>query len=128
MTDHDDIDDLPAELVAALKSRELPADVITRRVDRELAATAAEHFSTRKPAPRRRAWAAVAAVAMVGIVLSISNYDPAPTRSDLFTDVDGSGQVDIADVLALARDGHELTQDDLDAFAASIVSLNGDDS
>ena len=128
MTDHDDIDDLPAELVAALKSRELSADVITGRVDRELVAMAAEHFSARKSAPKRRAWAAVAAVAMVGLALVIPKNDPAPTRSDLFTDVDGSGQVDIADVLALARDGHELTEADLDAFAASIVSLTGDDS
>ena len=128
MTDHDDIEDLPAELIAALRKRELPADVITRRVDRELMAMAAEQFATRKPAPGRRAWAAAAAVAALGIALVISSYDPAPTRSDLYTDVDGSGQVDIADVLALARDGHEVTQDDLDAFAASIVSLDGDQS
>ena len=128
MTDHDENEDLPAELVAALKQRERPADVITRRVDREISAMAAAQFAARKPAPRRRAWAAVAATAVLSIFLVTISRDPAPGRDELYTDVDGSGQIDIADVLALARDGHALTQSDLDAFAAHIVSLSGDDS
>lgn len=128
MTDHHENEVLPDEFVAALRNRELPADVITGRVDREISAMAAAQFAARKPAPRRYAWAAVAATAVLGIFLVTLSRDPAPGRDDLYTDVDGSGQIDIADVLALARDGHALTQGDLDAFAAHIVSLSGDDS
>lgn len=128
MKDSNDIEDLPAEFVSALKRRELPADMITRRVDRELQAMAAEQFATRKLAPRRHNWAAVVAVAVIGTILLISTRDPVLTKNDLYTDVDGSGQVDIADVFALARNGRDLTQNDLDAFAASIVSLDGDES
>ena len=43
----------------------------------------------------------------------------------LYADVDGSGRIDIADVLALARaDGPDVTQADLDAFAMRVVSLD----
>ena len=128
MKEHNDIEELPTEFVAALKKRELPADVITRRVDCELAAMATAQFSARRSASRRYVWAAAAAAVVIGIVVAFSALDPALTRNDLYTDVDGSGQIDIADVLALARDGRDLTPSDLDAFAASIVSLDGDES
>ena len=128
MKEHNDIEELPTEFVAALKKRELSADAITRRVDRELGVMATAKFSARRPAPRRHVWAAAAAAVVIGIVVAFSALDPALTRNDLYTDVDGSGQIDIADVLALARDGRDLTPSDLDAFAASIVSLDGDES
>ena len=128
--------ELPAEFVDALKARELPSEVITSRVDREIGQIAAAHFAGR-PAqrpirrPRRQhAWLAIAAslVVAVGVGLVLPGRDPAPTRDDLYTDIDGSGQVDIADVLALARDGQGISPDDLDAFAASIVSLDEGDA
>lgn len=124
MANHDDNDILPADLVAALKARERSADVITTRVDHTLMALAAEQFAARRRAPRRYAWAAAAAIAAVAIAATVLSRSPSLGRDDLFTDVDGSGRIDIADVLVLARDGRGLTDADLEAFAASVVRLD----
>ena len=133
-------DELPPELVDALKAREMPSGVITSRVDREIEQLAAAHFAARpadqpghhpagglKRRPnRQRVALAIAAslVVAVGVGLILPGRDSAPTRDDLYTDVDGSGRIDIADVLALARDGKGISPDDLDAFAESVVRLD----
>ncbi|MDJ0939163.1 MAG: hypothetical protein QNJ00_05325 [Woeseiaceae bacterium] len=119
-----DTNDLPPELIRALKARELPTDVITARVDREVAALAAEHFAAPSRRRQRPAWFAAAAAAIVAVVIVLQlDQSAVLTRDDLYTDVDGSGQIDIADVLALARDGQDIPAEDLDAFAASVVAL-----
>ena len=58
------------------------------------------------------------------LVMTLDTADD-ESRSVVVADVDNSGRVDIADVLALARqrDPERLRQDELDAFALQVVSL-----
>ncbi len=108
--EHTDNEELPAELVMALKARELHANVIASRVDRDVMAAANAHFGVDVPERDQRdrsilrpALAAAAGIAAVSVLLLLAGRDPALSRDDLYTDVDGSGQIDIADVLLLAR-------------------------
>ena len=127
MTDESDIE-IPAELGMALRSGARPAPVITSRVDREIAARARAQFASRGEGsvarPRRRPiWFAAAATVLVAVGITLLR-SPEQGTAPAFGDIDGSGQVDIADVMMLAlqqRDG--VSQADLDAFAAQIVSL-----
>ena len=117
---------LPQPLIDELRRLDRAPDVITARVDRTVAATAREHFSVRG-APRWRrhgAWGAMAACAVLAVALAIGRQalDGEPA---LYSDVDGSGRIDIADVLALARSGSGVDEADLDAFAWRVVALNG---
>ena len=118
-------DHLPQPLIDELKRLARAPDVITARVDRAVAATARDHFSVRGAARWRRhgAWGAAAACAVLAVALTIGrealDRDPA-----FYSDVDGSGRIDIADVLALARSLPGVDQADLDAFAWRVVALN----
>ena len=118
-------DHLPQPLRDELKRLDRAPDVITARVDRAVAKAARDHFSARG-IPRWRhqgAWGAVAACAVLAVALTVGrealDRDPA-----LYSDVDGSGRIDIADVLALARSGSGIDQADLEAFAWHVVALN----
>ena len=119
---------LPEELVEALKDSERPVALITARVDREIDALASAHFADRRQ--RRRNWPAWAAAASVllAVVLSTTYNSEAPAPVALYTDIDGSGSIDIADVLAAAHSGQGFTQEELDAFAMSLVALGEDAS
>lgn len=120
-------EDLPQSLIAELKATDRAVPLITARVDREIAALAADHFaSRRKPSWSRTGWAAMAATLLVALLAAqFVSVDNAPPDA-VFADIDGSGQIDIADVLALARtrDAGEITQAELDAFALRVVSLS----
>lgn len=126
MHDEDNLEGLPDELVAELKKADKPGSLITAKVDRSIANLAREQFESR-PEKRRRmapAWYAVAATVLLAVlVLPVTNR-LVMDDDGLYTDVDNSGQIDIADVLTLARrsDG-KITQEQLDAFAMRIVSL-----
>ncbi len=126
MYDEDNLEGLPDELVAELKKADKPGSLITAKVDRSIANLAREQFESR-PERRRRmapAWYAVAATVLLAVlVLPVTNR-LVMDDDGLYTDVDNSGQIDIADVLTLARrsDG-KITQEQLDAFAMQIVSL-----
>ena len=117
-------EDLPQPLIEALKSADRPVAMITARVDREVSEMARSHFSARRQPTRvpRPAWAAMAATVLIAVI--VVQLQP-PDQSTLYTDVDRSGRIDIADVLALARaqGPGERSQADLDAFASRIVSL-----
>ena len=116
---------LPQPLIDELRRLDRAPDVITARADRVVAATARDHFSARGfPRWRRHGtWGAVAACAVLAVALTVGrdalDRDPA-----LYSDVDGSGRIDIADVLALARSGSGVDQAELDAFAWHVVALN----
>ena len=118
-------DHLPQPLIDELKRLHRAPDVITARVDRAVAATARDHFSVRGfPRWRRHgAWGATAACAVLAVALTVGReaLDGGPA---LHSDVDGSGRIDIADVLALARSGSDVDQAELDAFAWRVVALN----
>ena len=122
-------DHLPRPLIDELGRLDRAPDVITARADRAVAAAARDHFCARGiPRWRRHgAWGAVAACAVLAVALTVGrealDRDPA-----LYSDVDGSGRIDIADVLALARSGSGVGQADLDAFAWRVVALNRDEA
>lgn len=121
--DNDELPELPDELVDAL--REEPTPLITSRVDREIEARARRAFMARKAPSRKHLparWAAIAAT-FVAAVFIVSDLRSPHT---IYGDHDGSGQIDIADVLAAAREGYD--QGKLDAFAMQIVSLDEDAS
>ena len=127
MQEHDEqYDELPAALVEALRESDSKIEILSAKVDREVATLAADHFGNRRAPARvfRPVWAAAAALALVAFIVvefQVPEQSPEPR---LYSDVDGSGRVDIADVLALARSTDSVTQADLDAFAARIVSLS----
>ena len=126
MHEDDNLEALPDELVAELKKADKPGALITAKVDRSLANLAREQFETRLEKRRRvaPAWYAVAATVLL-VVLVLPFTSRFGTVDDgLYADVDNSGQIDIADVLTLARrGGGEVTQAELDAFAMKVVSL-----
>jgi hypothetical protein len=125
--ENEQFEDLPQSLIAELKATEQVVPLITARVDREVAGLAADHFaSRRKRAWAHPAWAAIAATILVAILATqFVGVDTAPPEA-VYADVDGSGQIDIADVLALARtrNPEQITQAELDAFAMRVVSLS----
>ncbi|MEM7430757.1 MAG: hypothetical protein AAF351_02340 [Pseudomonadota bacterium] len=116
----DEENTLPESLVEKLRATDQDTSMITARVDREISETAAAQFKGR--VRRRRSlpvWLATAASVLLAVFLVTNPFqDPLPT----FSDHDGSGAVDIADVMALARRG-DTAQADLDAFALQIVAL-----
>ncbi len=127
--DKDNLDRLPESLIAELKRADQAGPLITAKVDRAVADLAREQFSSR-PDRRRRAspvWLAAAASLVLAVFVLQTQYAPEAPVSELYGDVDGSGQVDIADVLALARrGGRDISQAELDAFALRVVSLSDD--
>jgi hypothetical protein len=123
------IEELPEALVEALKAADRPLPMITARVDREVAAMARRHFAARRRAVVPRvAWPAVAASVLAAILILQWPVQRGPARDEIYADVDGSGRIDIADVLALARTKPPgaRTEAELDAFARRIVSLSHD--
>ena len=120
-------EELPAALVDALKAGDRTPPVITAGIDRAVGAMARSHFRDRPPSWRRRGgWAALAASIGLIAVLASQMGGPLPGDDvDPYGDVDGSGRIDIADVLALARSEQGVAaQADLDAFAMRVVSLD----
>ena len=119
----DDLPELPDELVEALKEDTTP--LITSRVDREIEARARRAFRSRKAKTRKHLparWAAIAA-SLVAAAFIVGDLR---TPRTLYADHDSSGQIDIADVLAVAREGY--TQAQIDEFAMQIVALDEDTS
>ena len=118
--------DLPANLIVELKRADRSVALITSRVDLQISQMAQAQFSTRgQPVWRSRpVWAAIAAsvLIMVFVVESQLTFEVA---KPIYADIDGSGRIDIADVLALARtrDSGESSQAEIDAFASQVVSL-----
>lgn len=120
-------DDLPQSLIEGLKSADRPVPVITARVDREISEMARTYFSTRRQPARvpRSAWAAIAATVLIAAFVLQWRVPGTRDQSAVYADIDRSGRIDIADVLALARaqEPGGRSQAELDAFASRIVSL-----
>lgn len=119
---------LPEALVEELKRIDRAPEVITSRVDRNLADMAHARFAPRR-LPRwqpRSAWPAAAAACVLVVVLFTTNQLWERDDASLYADIDGSGQIDIADVLALARAEDGADQADIDAFAYRLVALDRD--
>ena len=119
---------LPEALVEELKRIDRAPEMITSRVDRNLASMAHAQFAQRR-IPRwqpRSAWRAAAAACVLVVVLFTANQLWEQDDTSLYADIDGSGQIDIADVLALARAEDGVDQADIDAFAYRLVALDRD--
>ena len=123
MSDNEIFEDLPQSLVDELKAADRPLPMVTARVDREIEAAGRSHFAgRRRPVGLRRSgWAALAASVLVA-VLVLQRQAPAPEEGALYADLDRSGQIDIADVLAAAR-ARDASPAELEAFAYRVVSL-----
>lgn len=123
MSDNEPFDDLPPSFVDELRAADRPVPMITARADREIAAMAEAHFAGRRRRARLRpaSLAAIAASVLVA-VLVLQLQAPAPDDGALYGDLDRSGQIDIADVLAAART-EKASAAELDAFAYRVVSL-----
>ena len=126
VSEEEQFEDLPQSLIEGFKTAARPVPVITARVDRDISEMARTHFAARRQPIRmtRSAWAAVAATVLIAVLVT-----QVPTSRDqdaLYTDVDRSGRIDIADVLALARTQgpRKRSRAQLDAFASRIVSLD----
>ena len=120
-------EDLPQAVVDALKRADRAPAVITRSVDRAVVNAARTHFgapSERRAWRRRGGWAAAAASVALITVFAV-RWDALVARDDrpTYADVDNSGRVDIADVLALAWAG-AASPTELDAFARRVVALD----
>ena len=126
--DEEQFEDLPQSLIEGLKTAGRAVPVITARVDRDISQMSLAHFSARRQPIRkaRSAWTAIAATAATVLIAVLVTQVPNSRDQDaLYTDVDRSGRIDIADVLALARakEPRKHSKSELDAFAARIVSL-----
>lgn len=122
-------EDLPGELVERLKAGEQRPPLLTAKVDREILSRAESQFASRRPAHRRPpVWAALAATVVLGAFITQFWPRNAVDEGAIYADVDQSGRIDIADVLAAARRGTSQAgaQADLDAFAMRVVSLDPD--
>ncbi len=122
---NDELPELPDELVEALREESLT--LITSRVDREIASQVRRAFKSRKAPVRKHRvtrWAAIAASVVAAVIVIGDMRSP----RTLYADHDRSGQIDIADVFAAAREGDAYSQADLDAFAMRVVSLDEDAS
>ena len=124
---HEQDERLPEALVSELKGIDRAPEVITSRVDRSLASRARAHFAPRRMPrwQRQRAWG-IAASCVLAVALFATYRLSEPGVTSLYADLDSSGHIDIADVLALARTGQGIDQADLDAFAFHLVALDRD--
>ena len=110
--DEELLDSLPESLVDALKQADKPVPMITARADHAIRAMAEEQFRGRATPRRmpRPAWVAIAASLLVAVLVVQNQESPAPESTGIYADVDGSGRIDIADVLQAARNRDDLSQ------------------
>ena len=118
---------IPEAIVERLRRSDRGVSIMAPGVDAAILDQAAKHFSKR-PERRSARWAVPAALAaslLLAVLLVRPMMGPAPVVEG---DIDQSGQIDVLDVLALARRraGGEgsITQARIDALASRIVSLS----
>lgn len=121
-------EELPEALIAALQEQRSSTRILTSSVDRRIAELSAAHFETTTRRSLRPAWVAIAASLLVATV-AMQFYSATDTPTDIvLADVDGSGQIDIADVFAIARSSSSVSQAELDALAMQVVAIRDDGS
>lgn len=117
-------EELPTGLIDALRAEDRAMPMITSAVDREMTAKAAAQFASRRRAQALPGWLAAAAAAVtlaVALTATLRFDGPAP----LYADIDGSGRIDIADVMAVAR-AQGASAAAIDAFAKRVVTVRED--
>lgn len=128
-TDQDET--LPPAIAARLRALDAAQPIVDPRTDRAVLDAARAQFRMRAVRPARRRWAvpfaAAATLLLAAILLRPLLLDDAARARD---DVDGSGRVDILDVLALARMRAEdnataaVTDASVESLAYRIVALD----
>jgi hypothetical protein len=129
--DHDtDTETLPPAIVARLRALDRSQPIVDPRTDRAVLEAARVHFSPRPVRSPRRRWAvpfaAAASLLLAAILMRPLVLDTPPAADD----IDGSGRVDILDVLALARaraergDAAGISQARIDELGYRIVALD----
>ena len=95
-------DTLPAAILARLKHADGAQAIVDPRTDRAIIGAARKHFGGRVSRPVRWAVPVGIAASLLLAFLLVRPFGPSlvPLSAD---DVDGSGRVDVLDVLALAR-------------------------
>lgn len=127
--DTDTPNTLPDALLERLRARDRRVSMLTPQVDRALDAAARAQFAGRRRPAVFAGWRYAAAAAVVFVALFLLRpFDSGEAdRLRLAGDIDGSGQVDVLDVFALARsraaDPASVSQARIDELAARIVSL-----
>lgn len=124
------LETLPQTIVDRLRRLDRSQRIVDPRTDRAVLDAAQAYFRARPARFARRRWAvpfaAAATLVLAAILVRPLVFDTAPARDD----VDGSGRVDILDVLALARlraergDAAGVTQASIDELAYRIVALD----
>jgi hypothetical protein len=129
--DTEQLDTLPPAIAKRLCAVDRAQPIVDPRTDRAVIETASRYFAAR-PAmarARRSRWAlplgAAAAVLLAAVLMRPLVFDT-PSADD----VDGSGRVDVLDVLALARmraaggDASGITDARVDELAYRVVALD----
>lgn len=126
-------DQLPDALIERLQERDRQLSMLTPAVDRAVLDAAREQFAGRVTGtPVRRRWyypaAAAAAIAVVALFVAPPFDQAGVDALRAANDIDGSGQVDVLDVFALAKaradDADAVSQARIDALAEQIVALD----
>ena len=123
---------LPPAIARRLRALDREQPIVDPRTDRAVLDGARSYFQARPAAsrPRRARWSlplGAAAAALLAAVLMRPLMLESPEAAD---DVDGSGRVDVLDVLALARmraaggDASGITDARIDELAYRIVALD----
>ena len=121
---------LPPAIAARLRALDRAQPIVDPRTDRAVLEAARAQFSARPVRSTRRRWAlpfaAAATLLLAAILMRPLVLDTTADRDD----IDGSGRVDILDVLALARMRAEgaaaagVTDASIESLAYRIVALD----
>ena len=121
---------LPPAIVDRLRRLDRSQPIVDPRTDRAVLDAAQAYFRARPARRARRRWAvpfaAAATLLLAAILVRPLVFDTAVARDD----VDGSGRVDVLDVLALARvraergDAAGVTAASIDGARIPIVALD----
>ena len=129
--DNEQLDTLPPAIASRLRALDRAQSIVDPRTDRTVLEAASKYFAARPATPRARRprWVlplgAAAAVLFAAVLMRPLVFD-APSADD----IDGSGSVDVLDVLALARmraaggDASGITDARIDELAYRIVALD----
>ena len=122
---------LPPAIASRLRRFDRTEAILDPRTDRAVLEAAQSYFATRPAAaPARRSRWAVPLGAAAAVLMAAVLVRPLVFHTPSADDVDGSGRVDVLDVLALARmraangDASGITEARIDELAYRIVALD----
>ena len=121
---------LPPAIASRLRRLDRAEAIFDPRSDRAVLEAARSYFAARPAAPARRSRWALPLGAAAAVLLAAVLVRPLVFHTPSADDVDGSGRVDVLDVLALARlraaggDASGITDTRIEELAYRIVALD----